>query len=106
MLARYERGAPPGSLPVAGPSGSGQVNGIHHEPSELEKELEETRESFDAYQREMGIDTVKLREEVAQYQRETRQLSTTLAKANAKIEFLNGTCQLVLVSKVWLIKFL
>ena len=42
------------------------------------------------YRKEMGIDTVKLREEVAQYQKETNQLNAALAKANAKIEYLNG----------------
>ena len=38
----------------------------------------------------MGTDTVKLREEVLQYQREVSQLGAALAKANARIEFLSG----------------
>ena len=42
----------------------------------------------------MGIDTLKLREEVASYQRETSQLEAALAKANAKIEYMNGACQI------------
>lgn len=94
MLARYERG---GAVPahmsgVEGPHGlsASHVNGIVREPSELEKELEEVRSNFDAYRKEMGVDSVKLREEAVQYQREASQLGASLAKANAKIEFLQG----------------
>ena len=98
MLARYERGERP-SQPSGLATSSSHVNGINREPSDLERELEETRSNFDAYQREMGIDTEKLREEVAQYQRETSQLGAALAKANAKIEFLNGKCHHVSIPK-------
>ncbi|KAL5482794.1 MLP1_9 [Sanghuangporus weigelae] len=91
MISRYERG---GALPAAtstqqaSPS-SPQVNGSVREPTELEKELEEVRTNFEAYRKEMGVDTIKLREEVLQYQRESSQLGAALAKANARIEFLN-----------------
>lgn len=93
MLARYERG---GTGMTSAVSADGQtspapaVNGVAREPTELEKELEEARNNFEAYRKEMGVDTIRLREEVIQYQREASQLSASLAKANAKIEFLNG----------------
>ena len=58
----------------------------------LQSQLETTRSSsqatIQAYIKE--CDTLKLREEVASYQRETSQLGAALAKAIAKIEFLNG----------------
>ena len=66
-----------------------QLHGIR-EPTELEKELEEVRRKFETYRKEMGIDMVKLREEVLQYQLKAGQLGAALAKANARIEFLSG----------------
>ncbi|KAI5123451.1 hypothetical protein M0805_008822 [Coniferiporia weirii] len=91
MLARHERnGVAPGGSPS-----TPHVNGHAPEPSELEKELEEIRSSFDAYRQEMGVDSVKLREEATQYQREANQLGAALAKANAKIEFLNDRQRMV-----------
>ena len=94
MLARYERsGTHPPNLATAHPQPSApspQLNGIVREPTELEKELEEVRGNFEAYRKEMGVDTVKLREEALQYQREASQLGAALAKANARIEFLSG----------------
>lgn len=86
MLSRYERSGT--ALQPVPPTA--QVNGHTPEPSELEKELDEIRKDFSAYREEMGIDTIKLREEALQYQREANQYGAALAKANAKIDFLNG----------------
>ena len=58
--------------------------------SELAKELAEVQSQFESYRTEMGFDSVKLREELASAQREVGQLGAALAKANAKIEYLNG----------------
>ena len=94
MLARYEQSGthPPNSV-AAHPQPSApslQPDCIIREPIELEKEPEEVRGNFEAYRKEMGIDTVKPREEVLQHQREASQLGAALAKANARIEFLGG----------------
>lgn len=86
MLARSGRGDGAPQSVQAVPQVNGHVQGA----SELEAELDEVRKNFDAYREEMGVDTVKLREEALQYQREANQLGLALAKANAKIEFLNG----------------
>jgi nucleoprotein TPR len=45
---------------------------------------------FESYQTEMGMDSVRLRDEVIVAQREVGQLSAALAKANAKIDYLSG----------------
>ncbi|KAL5476552.1 MLP1_2 [Sanghuangporus weigelae] len=91
MISRYDRGR---ALPAttstqqAGPS-SPQANVSVREPTELEKAPEEVRTNFEAYRKEMGVGAIKLRE-VLQYQRESSQLRAAFAKANARIEFLNG----------------
>ncbi|ESK95244.1 filament-forming protein [Moniliophthora roreri MCA 2997] len=80
MLARTEKGVVNGSVTSdAATPGS----------SELAQELAEIQRQFDAYRTEMGIDVVKLREELLVSQRETSQLQAALAKANAKIEYLS-----------------
>ena len=66
------------------------MNGISREPTELEKELNEIRGTYEAYRHETGIDNVKRQEELARYQRDVNQLTATVAKANAKIAFLEG----------------
>ena len=66
------------------------MNGISREPTELEKELNEIRGTYEAYRYETGIDNVKRQEELARYQRDVNQLTATVAKANAKIAFLEG----------------
>ena len=48
-----------------------------------------SRADLDFEQVLKGGDTVKLREEALQYQREAHQLGAALAKAHAKIDFLN-----------------
>ncbi|TDL22268.1 hypothetical protein BD410DRAFT_789007 [Rickenella mellea] len=89
MLARYEKNV--GSSSTSHASGPPQLNG--HTPtlpsSDIAGELHEVQTSFDAYRHEIGIDTIKLREEALNYQREANQLGAALAKANAKIEYLN-----------------
>jgi nucleoprotein TPR len=90
MLARAEK---------AGESvgNAARINGIgsqHVEasglPSDTVKELAEIQSQFEAYRMEMGIDTGKLREDLAAAQREAGQAGASLAKVNAKIEFLTG----------------
>jgi nucleoprotein TPR len=82
MLARAEKGGAVNGI-------SGQSNGVGSS-SDLEKELTEIQSQFDAYRMEMGHDSGRLRDEVANAQRETAQLQAALAKANAKIEYLTG----------------
>lgn len=101
MLARSDRNV--GSASASTHAGSSiHINGnaTSHPPSDLQKELHEVQTNFDAYRHEMGIDTIKLREELVAYQREASQLGSALAKANAKIDFLNGTCVLFHAAKV------
>lgn len=86
MLARYERNDTSTSDALL----TIRVNGRSQQPTDVEKELEDMRTNFDAYRHETNVDTSKLREEVQTYQREYSQLSAALAKANAKIDFLNG----------------
>jgi nucleoprotein TPR len=70
---------------------NGVVNGFHEEAgSDLAKELAEIQDQFETYKTEMGVDSVKLREEVLMSQREAGQLGAALAKANAKIEYMSG----------------
>lgn len=82
------------SASSAAPRGiNGEVNGrdadsVSH--SDLATELVEVQSQFEAYRTEMGVDSVRLREEATSAQREASQLGAALAKANAKIEFLNG----------------
>lgn len=54
------------------------------------QELAEVQSQFEAYKAEMGEDSIRLREELLVVQRETGQLGAALAKANAKVEYLNG----------------
>ena len=68
------------------------VNGQVAEPSEIQKELEDVQKQFEAYRTEMGVDSSRLREESLNAQRETGKLNAALAKANAQVELLTGTC--------------
>jgi nucleoprotein TPR len=52
--------------------------------------LVEVQKQFEAYKLEMGIDAEKLRQEVTDAQLEARQLSATLVKTQAKVEYLQG----------------
>jgi len=88
MLARAEKAD----------TSTGRVNGIGIQrvepiglPSDTAKELAEIQSQFEAYRMEIGIDTGKLREDLVAAQREAGRAGASLAKANAKIEFLSGT---------------
>ena len=59
-------------------------------PSTQEQELQTIRSAFDAYKEEISIDVSKLKQELAAAQQEAAQQSSSLAKANAKIEYLTG----------------
>ncbi|KAH9948873.1 hypothetical protein B0H21DRAFT_731535 [Amylocystis lapponica] len=72
---------------------NGDVNGHHAEASsqpELAKELSEIQSQFDAYRTEMGVDSERLREDALAAQREANKLSASLAKAQARVDFLEG----------------
>ena len=86
MLDRAERSGGSKGVVI-----NGEMNGIHDEAgSNLAKELAEIQAQFATYRTEMGVDAVRLREEGVHAQREAAQLGAALAKANAKIEYLNG----------------
>jgi len=57
---------------------------------ELAKELAEVQSHFEAYKTEMGLDTLKLREDLVQAQREATTATAALAKAEAKLQYMNG----------------
>ena len=84
MLARSEK---PSALPQAA-----ALNGavVTSEQTDLARELEDVHGQFEAYRKEMGVDSGRLRDELIAAQREVNQTGTVLAKANAKIEYLTG----------------
>ncbi|EGN98500.1 hypothetical protein SERLA73DRAFT_169454 [Serpula lacrymans var. lacrymans S7.3] len=86
MLARADRPFTNGSADSNAVS-SMAVSGAPS--SDLVKELEDTQAQFESFKTEMGTDSTRLREELVVSQREVGQLNTALAKANAKIEYLN-----------------
>ena len=88
LLARAERNN-------IGKDSHGQTNGPASQ-SDIAKELAEIQEQFDAYRAETGVDSVRLREDAVVAQREVAQLTTQLAKANAKLEIAGGTSCLAL----------
>jgi nucleoprotein TPR len=83
LLARAERG-------IAGKESHSHANGAAAD-SDLAKELAEIQEQFDMYRAEMGVDSVRLREDAVAAQREVAQLTAKVAKANAKLEITGGT---------------
>lgn len=85
MLSRAEQRAS-GMAAVA--SLNGHANG--HDDSDLAQELAEVQSQFEVYKSEMGVDSIKLREEVMIAQKDAGQLGAALAISNAKIEYLNG----------------
>ena len=87
MLARKEKFSATSALPQVA-----TLNGavVATEPTDLARELEEVTGQFDAYRKEMGIDSGRLHDELIAAQREVNQMGAVLAKANAKIEFLTG----------------
>ncbi|KAJ3814062.1 hypothetical protein F5876DRAFT_73301 [Lentinula aff. lateritia] len=60
--------------------------GVSEAPSSVAKELAEIQSQFDTYRTEMGVDSVKLREDNIAAHREIGQLQAALAKASAKNE--------------------
>ena len=60
------------------------------DPSEVAQELAEVQAQFEAYKTEIGVDSGRLREELISARGETAQMSAQLAKANAKVDYLNG----------------
>jgi len=57
---------------------------------ELTKELAEVQSQFEAYKTEIGLDSLKLREDLVQSQREATTATAALAKAEAKFQYTNG----------------
>ncbi|CAL1712475.1 unnamed protein product [Somion occarium] len=71
------------------PRGVNGVNGRGPTATAVAEEPSEIQNQFDAYKTEMGEDAGRLMDEVLNSQREAGELGASLAKANAKIEFLN-----------------
>ena len=67
------------------------VNGGAATDSDIAKELVEMQQQFETYRAETSVDSVRLREDTVSAQREVAQLTTQLAKANAKLEITGGT---------------
>ena len=84
MLARSEKTS---ALPQAATLNGAVVTAGQ---TDLARELEDVHGQFDAYRKEMGIDSGRLRDDLIAAQREVNQMGAVLAKANAKIEFLTG----------------
>lgn len=88
MLARSEKFSATSALPQAATLNGTVV--VTTEQTDLARELEDVTGQFDAYRKEMGIDSGRLRDELIASQREVNQMGAVLAKANAKIEYLTG----------------
>lgn len=67
------------------PTDSSEI-GVSDASSSVAKELAEIQSQFDTYRTEMGVDSVKLREDNIAAHREIGQLQAALAKASAKNE--------------------
>ncbi|KAF7348346.1 Protein MLP1 [Mycena sanguinolenta] len=89
MLARVEKGGAASNAISLSGDANGFGEGLPPNTSDMAKELAEMQNQFETYRTEMGVDSVRLREEVLTAQREAGQLGTALAKANAKIEYLS-----------------
>jgi nucleoprotein TPR len=88
MLARAEKGGAVANGMNTDVNGFG--DGLPPNSSDMAKELADVQNQFETYRTEMGVDSVRLREELVISQRETGQLGAALAKANARIEYLTG----------------
>lgn len=64
---------------------NGTAGDVH---DELAKELAEVQSQFEAYKTEIGLDTLKLREDLVQAQREATNATAALAKAEAKVQYM------------------
>ncbi|KAG2010159.1 hypothetical protein CC2G_013002 [Coprinopsis cinerea AmutBmut pab1-1] len=91
MLSRAEAAASRAgiSIDVGQAPPSAETSAPVMPDSEVARELAEVQQQFDAYRTEMGHDATRLRDELTSAQREVHELTTSLAKANAKIEYLN-----------------
>lgn len=87
MLARAEKA---GAATGANTSYAGEHALAGVAQTDAARELAEMQSQFEAYRMEMGIDSGKLRDDLAAAQREIGQLGASLAKTNARYEFLNG----------------
>ncbi|KAK0187834.1 hypothetical protein F5146DRAFT_1060914 [Armillaria mellea] len=87
LLARSEKGT----------GANGRVNGNASSvppPSDVARELAEIQNQFEVYRTEMGIDSVKLREELLLAQKEVAKLHAELAKEKARSEYYNERNQI------------
>ncbi|KAG7445737.1 uncharacterized protein BT62DRAFT_176907 [Guyanagaster necrorhizus] len=87
LLARSDKGA----------GANGRINGnagTMEPPSDVARELAEIQSQFEAYRTEMGIDSVKLREELSLAQKEVGKLQAALAKEKARGEYYNERNQI------------
>ncbi|KAJ6584124.1 hypothetical protein DFH09DRAFT_1434376 [Mycena vulgaris] len=87
MLARVEKGGAVTNGLAMEVNGFG--DGLPPNSSDMAKELAEMQNQFETYRTEMGVDSIRLREEAISAQREVGQLGAALAKANARIEYLS-----------------
>lgn len=83
LLARSQKGAE--VLKTVSLNGTGTPD-----TSGLAKELAEVQGQFEAYRTETDFDSTRLRNDLSAAQREVNSLGASLAKANAKIEYLSG----------------
>jgi len=90
LKAMLSRTSANGRIEPSSVATSSAASGTFASDSEIAKELAEVQQQFEAYRTEMGIDSTKLRDELTSSQREVYELGAALAKANAKIEYLNG----------------
>ncbi|KAK0441608.1 hypothetical protein EV421DRAFT_2082889 [Armillaria borealis] len=87
LLARSEKGT----------GTNGRVNGNASTvtpPSDVARELAEIQNQFEVYRTEMGIDSVKLREDLLLAQKEVGKLHAELAKEKARSEYYNERNQI------------
>ncbi len=82
VIARMESGGSRGGI-------NGHSSGSSSTP-EITKDLAEIQTQFDTYRAEMGVDTVKLREDLASAHREVAKLQADVAKEKARSDYYNG----------------
>jgi nucleoprotein TPR len=92
LLARAERSS---GVSGMGVDADTTLTRYHEGPSsgpapDMAREFAEMQNQFESYRTEMGMDSLKLRDEAVAAQREVGQLNAALAKSNAKIEYLSG----------------
>lgn len=70
--------------------GNGSSAASNAMTADYKKMLEEQQAMFETFKTEMGIDSSRLKDDLAAAQKEVGQQGANIAKANAQIEFLNG----------------